>query len=142
MSCIGSRLPTQAGRLRILQLGMGQKLAHNLMMPLAINRIKVGVGQEYERLVKLIYQRRGIGNFIGIAAAVAVFWPVKDGWAGVKCEERNGMLTLGYGGLQHCDIGQALHAGNFRRVWTARLRHIGPKHLAVILGVLRVEWQA
>ena len=52
------------------------------------------------------------------------------------------MLTPVYGGLQHCHIGQALHAGNFRRVWTARLRHIGPKHLAVILAVLRVEWQA
>ena len=87
MSCIGSRLPAQAGRLRILQLRMGQKLAHNLIVPLAINRIKVGVGQEHERLGKLIYQRCGIGDFIGIAAAVAVFWPVKDGWAGVKCEE-------------------------------------------------------
>ncbi len=59
MSCIGSRLPAQAGRLRILQLRMGQELAHNLIVPLAIKWIKVGVGQEHERLGKLIYQRRG-----------------------------------------------------------------------------------
>ena len=93
MPRIGSRPPAWAGRLRVLQLGMGQKLAHNLIVPLAIKGINVGIGQQYEGCGKLIYQGGGIGNFIGIAVAVAVPWPVKDWRSDVKCKEGNGILV-------------------------------------------------
>ena len=142
MPRVGRCLPAWAGRRRVLQLGMGQKLPHHLIVPLAIKRIKIGIGQQHERCGELIYQGGGIGNLIGIAAAVAVLWPVKDWWAGVKCEEGNGVLLPGDRGLQHRHIGQPLHLGNFRRVCTLRLRHLRPKNLAVILAILHVEWQA
>ena len=42
---VGRCAPARAGRLWILQLGMGQKPPHHLMVPLAIKGIKVGIGQ-------------------------------------------------------------------------------------------------
>ncbi|WP_347821524.1 hypothetical protein [uncultured Planktomarina sp.] len=68
-------------------------MAHNLIVPLAIKGINVGIGQQYEGCGKLIYQGGGIGNFIGIAVAVAVLWPVKDWRSDVKYKEGNGMLV-------------------------------------------------
>ena len=102
---IGRGLPTHAGRLWVLQLGMGQKLAHHRIVPLTIKGIEIGIGQQHEGRGKLVYQPGGIGNFIGIAAAVTVLWAVKDWWAGVKCEEVNRLPVPSDRGLQHRHIG-------------------------------------
>ena len=141
----GFRSAMRAARGRVCQRGMVHKRAQGIRAAIAIQRIEVGIAQQHEgrrrgrRGQTAIQKMQPESGLVCVAAAIAIFGPVKGGGCGMPDEE--GKLRTARQQDRQDQVAVRGKALNFRKTGVHSRRQIGlwqitPEKAAEILCLI------